>query len=182
MLMTWWRNDYRAAIVAALLRIYLGWLWLEAGWHKIAGSEPFDATGFIKRAIDNPVTDRATGEIIYPTYTAFLKHIALPNVDLINILVPYGEVLVGIGLIVGGLTTAAAFFGLLMNFMFLFAGTVSTNPWFVLIGALVLVAGANAGRYGLDRYLRKLYAKWRAGAGRPGGVANGDGVRERTVG
>jgi thiosulfate dehydrogenase [quinone] large subunit len=53
--------------------------------------------------------------------------------------------------ILGSLTITAAFFGLLMNFMFVFAGTVSTNPWLMLLGLLVVVAGTNAGRFGLDR-------------------------------
>jgi len=49
----------------------------------------------------------------------------------------------------------------MLNFMFLFAGTVSTNPLLAALGMLILVAGANAGRFGLDRYvmpaLRKLF-------------------------
>lgn len=162
-MMTWWRQNPWAGALATVFRLYLGWLWLEAGWNKIAGSEPFDATEFIEWAIDHPV---------YPRYTAFLKHVVLPNVDLINILVSYGEFLVGVGLLVGGLTTAAAFFGLLMNFMYMFAGALSTNPWMILIGSLVLVAGPNAGRYGLDRYLRKLYAKWRAGTDRLSNISS----------
>ncbi|MGO4375125.1 Crp/Fnr family transcriptional regulator, partial [Paenibacillus sp. MCAF20] len=59
----------------------------------------------------------------------------------------------------GALTAAAAFFGLLMNFMFVFAGTVSTNPWLMLLGMLVVVAGTNGGRYGLDRYVLPLLNK-----------------------
>jgi thiosulfate dehydrogenase (quinone) large subunit len=77
------------------------------------------------------------------------------------VMIPLGEFLVGLGLILGALTTAAIFFGLMMNFMFMFAGTVSTNPWYTLLGMVILVAGANAGRFGLDRYvlpyLRNLF-------------------------
>ncbi len=46
-----------------------------------------------------------------------------------------------------------------MNFMFLFTGTVSTNPWLLLLGMLVVVAGTNAGRFGLDRYVLPLIHK-----------------------
>jgi thiosulfate dehydrogenase [quinone] large subunit len=77
----------------------------------------------------------------------------LPNIKIINILVPWGEVLIGAGLILGTLTLTAAFFGLVMNFMFMFAGTVSSNPWLLLLGFIVVLAGANAGRFGLDRYV-----------------------------
>jgi thiosulfate dehydrogenase (quinone) large subunit len=50
-----------------------------------------------------------------------------------------------------------------MNFAFLFSGTTSTNPQMLLLSIFVLVAGANAGRIGLDYYLlphlRKLKAQ-----------------------
>src|SRR5690606_9634247 len=104
-------------------------------------------------AIANPAVDRATNELLYPTYVAFLKGFALPNVAWINIAVPWGELLVGLGLVLGCLTTAAAFFGVLMNLLFMFAGTLSTNPWMAMIGAIILAAGANAGKFGIDHYL-----------------------------
>ncbi|MGG4033074.1 DoxX family membrane protein [Paenibacillus cisolokensis] len=158
-MMKWWRENVWAAGLVVWVRLLLGYHWLTAGWHKITGDKPFDATGFLKGAIANPVADKTTGEAVYPTYLAFLEHFALPNVKLINILIPWGELLVGLGLILGTLTVAAAFFGLLMNFMFVFAGTVSTNPWLMLLGMLVLTAGANAGRFGLDRYVLPLLRK-----------------------
>ena len=153
MMMKWLRENRYAAGLLLVLRVYLGWMWMVAGWHKITAATPFDSTGFLKGAIGNPVIDKATNEMIYPTYVGFLESFALPNAKLINILIPYGEFLVGLGLIVGVLTTAAAFFGLLMNFMFMFAGTVSTNPWMILLGGIIMVAGLNAARFGGDYYL-----------------------------
>ncbi|MUG25886.1 DoxX family membrane protein, partial [Paenibacillus macerans] len=92
-----------------------------------------------------------------------LEHFALPNVGLFNVLVPYGEFLVGLGLILGTFTTFAALMGLVMNAAFLFSGTVSTNAQMLLLEVLVVVAAANAGKIGLDYYvlpyLRKLFGK-----------------------
>ncbi|WP_218240491.1 hypothetical protein, partial [Pseudomonas sp. 2822-17] len=51
------------------------------------------------------------------------------------------------------LTTAAAFFGIMMNFAFLFAGTISSNPWMALFTIFILAAGYNAGRIGGDRWV-----------------------------
>ena len=147
----WLRENTYAAVLFLVARLYLGYEWLTAGWHKIM--DGFDAGGFLKNAVANPVVDKATGELIYPTYVAFLEEVALPGVGLINILIPWGEFLVGLGLILGCLTTAAAFFGVLMNLMFMFAGTVSTNPWMAMIGGDILAAGANAGKFGIDHYL-----------------------------
>ena len=86
-------------------------------------------------------------------YTWFAKVIA------------FGEFLIGIGLIIGALVGIAAFFGTLMNFNFMLAGTASTNP--VLFGlAVFLVLGWKvAGYMGLDRVLLPLLgAPWKPGA------------------
>ncbi|WP_207952111.1 DoxX family membrane protein [Paenibacillus turpanensis] len=159
-MMKWLTENKYAAVILTLVRFYLGYAWLTAGWHKITGG--FDAGGFLKNAIAKPVADKATGDMVYPTFTAFIENFALPNVKLINVMIPWGEFLVGLGLILGCLTTAAAFFGLVMNFMFLFAGTVSTNPWMVLIGVIIFFAGANAGKLGVDYYLLPVLRKWMA--------------------
>ena len=167
-MMKFLRENVYAAGLMVILRLVVGWAWLEAGYHKL--KDGFDATGFLKGAIANPVVERGTNELIYPNFANFLEHVALPNVKAINIMIPLGEFLVGIGLIVGGLTAVAAFFGLLMNFMFLFAGTVSTNPWLVLLGAIILIAGTNAGKFGLDYYLLPLLRKAAARIRRRGGA------------
>nr|WP_238192242.1 DoxX family protein [Paenibacillus sp. L3-i20] len=151
--MNTWRNNRYIAGLITIVRIVLGFQWMSAGWNKITGSESFDAGGYLTHAITKPVMDKATGEAIYPTYNAFIEHLVLPNVKLINIIIPWGEFLVGLGLILGALTVTAAFFGIMMNFMFLFAGTVSSNPWLLFLGILVMTAGDNAGRYGADRYV-----------------------------
>jgi thiosulfate dehydrogenase [quinone] large subunit len=105
----------------------------------------------LTNALTNPVAKG--GEVLYPTYNAFIEHIALPMVDVINFIIPWGELLVGIGLITGVLTLPAVFFGMLMNFMFMFAGTVSTNPKMVVLGFIVLLAASNAGKFGGDYYV-----------------------------
>ncbi|MDF2960379.1 MAG: DoxX family protein [Paenibacillus sp.] len=158
MLGNWLRGNKYAAALLMLTRLYLGYSWLTAGWHKL--TDGFDAGGFLKNATTKPIVDKATNELIYPTFTAFLNGFAVPNVKLINILIPWGEFLVGLGLLLGCLTTAAAFFALLMNFMFLFAGTVSTNPWMILIGGIIVMAGANAGKFGVDHYLLPYVHHW----------------------
>jgi thiosulfate dehydrogenase [quinone] large subunit len=144
------RENKVAAYILTVLRLYLGYEWLTAGFHKIIGG--FDATGFLKGAIANPVKD-PNGGMVYATYVGFLKHFALPNATIFNIVVPWGELLVGLGLLLGCFTTAAVFFGLVMNFAYIMAGTVSTNPWDILISVFILTAGLNAGKIGLDRWL-----------------------------
>lgn len=157
MLLKWFRENVWAAAVITFLRLYVGWEWMHHGWEKMVGG--FDAAGFLKNAVNNPVADRATGTVLFPNYTYFIEHFALPNVKFINFLIPLGEFLIGVGLIVGGLTLTAACFAMMLNFLFLFAGTVSTNPWLLLIGVILFAAGANAGRFGLDGYVMPMIRK-----------------------
>ncbi|MGG1554331.1 DoxX family protein [Paenibacillus ferrarius] len=158
MFINWVRTNKYAGIALLIIRLYLGFQWFIHGWDKLR--DGFDAKGFLTNAVTKPVLDKATNELVYPTFTKFVEHFAVPNVKLINLMIPLGEFLVGLGLILGALTTAAAFFGLLMNFMFMFAGTVSTNPWFILVGFVLFIGGANTGRFGADYYLLPLIRNW----------------------
>jgi len=155
------RKNNIVAGILAIIRIYLGYEFIHAGLEKVT-SGGFDASGFLKGAIAS-----STGEhpAVQGWWAAFLEHVALPNADLFTFLVQWGEVLVGIALILGLLTNFAILMGMVMNFSFLFSGTVSTNGQMILLAFFIVVAGANAGKFGLDRYampfLRKFIANRR---------------------
>ncbi|MBS4190835.1 DoxX family protein [Bacillus sp. FJAT-49705] len=148
MFVKWLRESQIAAGLLTIIRLYLGYSWITAGYHKVV--DGFDASGFLQGALA-----KATGDhpAVQGWWASFLEGIAIPNAGLFSFLVAWGELLVGIGLILGCLTTAAAFFGIVMNFAFLFSGTVSTNPQLVLLTIFILVAGYNAGKFGLDRFV-----------------------------
>jgi thiosulfate dehydrogenase (quinone) large subunit len=156
MLVNFLRTNKIAAALFTLLRVYLGFAWLTAGWGKITGGG-FDASGFLKGAVANPVA--GPDGIVYGGWVSFLESFAIPNAEIFNVLIPWGEFLVGLGLILGCLTTAAAFFAVVMNFSFLLSGTVSHNPTDILMGVLIMVAGYNAGVFGLDRYVVPFFKK-----------------------
>jgi len=151
------RENNIVAAFLTLIRIYLGYAWFTAGVGKLTGG--FDASGFLANAVKNPVMG-PDGSAVYGWYVTFIEGFALPNAELFNVLIPLGETLVGLGLMLGCLTSAAAFFAVVMNFAFMLAGTVSHNPTDVLMGVIIMTAGYNAGKFGLDRYvlpfLRKL--------------------------
>lgn len=117
------RNNKVVAGILAIIRVYIGFEWLTSGWGKVTGE--FNARGFIEGAIA-----QAGGESpeVQGWWAAFLEAIALPNADLFSFLVAWGEILVGIALIVGIFTNFSALMGIIMNFAFLLSGTVSTNP------------------------------------------------------
>jgi thiosulfate dehydrogenase (quinone) large subunit len=143
------RENKVVAGILAIIRIYIGYAWLTAGIGKLTGGG-FDASGFIQGAIANAGGDHPA---VQGWWATFLETVALPNAELFSFMVMWGEILVGAALILGIFTNFAALMGITMNFAFLFSGTVSTNAQMVLLTVFLVVAGFNAGRYGLDRWV-----------------------------
>ncbi|MFZ5815117.1 MAG: DoxX family membrane protein [Bacillota bacterium] len=146
------------------IRLYIGYQWATAGWGKITGAKPFDATGFLKGAIAKAAPGaNGAKPVVQGWWADFLQSFALPNVELFNFLVPWGEFLVGVALILGFATIFAAVMGMVMNFAFLLSGTVSSNPNYLIFEfILVALGGAYAGYIGLDYYFRPLYRNFLA--------------------
>lgn len=90
---------------------------------------------------------------MYQAGGTFLENVAIPGSGLFSIAVMWGEVFIGLGLILGIFTNLAALMGVVMNFSFLLSGTLSTNPQMAILGIFIAIAGANAGRYGLDSWV-----------------------------
>lgn len=162
-----WRESKLMQVVWTIVRVYVGWEWLSAGFGKTFGSSSAAwvganagtaVTGFLKGGLA-----KATGEHpqVQSWYGWFIEQIALPNATLFSYIVAWGELLVGVGLIIGFLTTIALFGGILMNLNYLFAGTVSTNAQLLVLEALLLWAGAAAYYWGVDRVFLPRWKKWR---------------------
>jgi thiosulfate dehydrogenase [quinone] large subunit len=151
--------DTRLSWVWLLFRLYVGYEWLIAGWHKVTspmwtGSQAGVALqGFVMGALK-----KAGGEHPDVTgwYAAFLKDFVMHNAGLFSYMVAYGEILVGIALILGIFTGVAAFFGAFMNMNYLFAGTVSSNPVLFILQLFLILAWRVAGYVGFDRYVLPL--------------------------
>ena len=96
------------------------------------------------------------------------QNVVAPNAGVFSYIITCGELLVGLGLLLGAFTGVAAFFGLTMNASYLLGGTVSVNPILAIIGIFVILAWRNAGWIGLDRYLLPaLGTPWQPGKARP---------------
>lgn len=155
-----------SAWIWLIIRLYLGWAWLKAGWHKVGdaawtGEQAGAAvSGFVQGAL----AKAAEGKDVPGWYAWFLENIVLPNASVFAWMVAWGEVLVGLGLILGCLTGIAAFFGSLMNVTFLLAGTISTNPILFILATWVVLAWKVAGWYGVDRWLLPILGTpWQRG-------------------
>jgi len=162
--------DTRMAWVWLVVRLYVGYEWISAGWEKMTGYSLFGEaqkggawvfTGHEGTAIKGFVAGalaQAGGPhpAVQGWYAWFLQNAVLPNAGIFAYAVTFGEVLIGLGLIVGCLTGIAAFFGVFMNLNFLLASAVSINPVIGVLALLLVLAWRIAGYYGVDRYLLPL--------------------------
>jgi len=109
--------------------------------------------GFTQGALE-----QTTGEHPEVTgwYAGLLENVVVPNATLFSYLVTFGEIAVGLGLIVALFTGIAAFFGAFMNASFIFAGTAGANPLMFILAILLMLAWRVAGYWGLDRWALPL--------------------------
>lgn len=151
--------DTRVAWFWLLVRLYVGYEWLAAGWEKIqspawVGQGAGTAlAGFVAGALKK--TGGAHPDV-YGWYGSFLSGFVIPHSAQFSYIVSFGELLVGIGLVLGIFSGIAAFFGAFMNMNYLFAGTVSINPMLFLLELFLILAWRVAGWFGLDRFLLPL--------------------------
>jgi len=135
-----------------LLRLYLGWSWLAAGWEKV-----WDP-GW--RASGRAVAEFLAGALKsshFGWYRSLVDAVFLPNAGLLAVLVSWGELLVGIALLLGLLVNLAVLAGIAMNIAFLLAGTVSTNSTYIIIELVLLFAGAGL-VWGVDGVVARRWA------------------------
>jgi len=149
-------SNSRAGLVWLPIRLFVGFAWVEASWHKATGGGWLDGgaalAGFWKNAAAVPDTGHSL--ITYDWYRDFIN--LLLNNDAQTWFAPlitFGEMAVGLGLIFGVLTGFAAFFGSFMNMSFMLAGSASTNPVMFILAIGLILSWKVAGYYGVDRWL-----------------------------
>lgn len=165
--------DTRIAWVWLLVRLYVGWQWLVAGTEKLTGySIDFGSFGqhvgnswIFTNHLGAPLTGFLHGALaqtagahpaVQGWYGWLVQNVGIPGAGFFTYLVTFGEILVGLGLILGVLTGIAAFFGLFMNLNFMLAGAISINPIIGGLALFLILAWRVAGYYGGDRYLLPL--------------------------
>lgn len=152
----WLTNSPRAAWLWLVLRVWLGYKWVDAALHKI-GNPAWTETGFaLKGFWTNAVAVPAEGRppIAFDWYRSFIQ--ALLDAEAYTWFAPlvaYSELIVGVALVLGLFTGIAAFFGGFMNWNFMMAGTASTNPMLFIVSLGLILAWKVAGYIGLDYFL-----------------------------
>jgi thiosulfate dehydrogenase (quinone) large subunit len=156
----WLYRSNEASVLWLVVRLWLGYQWLNAGYQKIWGSEHAafwfgggaGVKGFATAGVLGSTAGKGSGAS-YGWWAAFLHNFVEPNASWIAKLVSLGELLIGVALILGFLTGFAAGAGLLLNLTYMFTGSAGVNPMFGILSVLLILAWRNAGWFGLDRFL-----------------------------
>ncbi|HEY1014760.1 MAG TPA: DoxX family membrane protein [Herpetosiphonaceae bacterium] len=154
-----------------VLRLWLGYEWLSAGLPKVFGEGSAAwigpkagaaVTGFLKGALARAQFDPVKNPMpeVSGWYADFISSVALPNAALFSYLVAFGEVLVGLALILGLFTRFSAAAGGLMNLNYLLSGVSGLNPLMLIASVVIIMFPAPAaGWIGLDRLVSPRLAR-----------------------
>jgi thiosulfate dehydrogenase [quinone] large subunit len=159
-------SNTTAGLIWLPIRLFLGFEWLVAGWHKLTGPGWVDGgsalLGYWHNAVKIPST--GTAPITFDWYRSFLQFlIDIQAQTWFGWLITIGEISVGIALLIGALVGIASFFGVVMNMSYLLAGSTSVNPLMFTLAVGLILAWRVAGHYGLDRWLLPyLGVPWKA--------------------
>ena len=106
------------------LRLFLGVTFIYAGIQKFTDPQFFHSNkpGFIGRQMIAFANGSPIG--------GFLLHVVVPHSMAFGFMVAYGEIAIGLGVLIGLLFRPAAFFGLLLSLIFFFSVTWHVYPYF----------------------------------------------------
>ncbi|MFB6188671.1 MAG: DoxX family membrane protein [Halapricum sp.] len=131
----------------ALLRLIVGFWFLHAGWSKLIDGS-FDASFYVGQS----------GKLLSPVMHLFDSGAGL---QFVNFMIPVGETLIGLGLLIGLLVRLAAFFGAFLMVFFWTTNAdwshslVNSDLFGLLLFVTLIVFGA--GRvFGLDAYVERM--------------------------
>lgn len=149
-------SDTRFSIVWTVIRVLLGWAWLEPGLRKLSNPawvETGEALkGFWMNAVQIPEAGKPP--IVFGWYRDFIQGMLDAGAyTWFAKLVVAGEILVGVALIIGAFVGIAAFFGAFMNWNFIMAGAASSNGLFLVVAMVLVLAWKTAGYLGADYFL-----------------------------
>jgi thiosulfate dehydrogenase (quinone) large subunit len=146
---------WKASSFLLPLHLFLGITFVYAGIQKLTDPQYFNASapGYIGKQI----AVFTTGSPMH----GFLMRFVVPHAHFFGTLVAYGEIAIGLGVLVGLLLRPASFFGLLLSLVFFFTATWHVYPYFygadivfVFCWITLLLAGPlHSGLPSLDSFL-----------------------------
>jgi thiosulfate dehydrogenase [quinone] large subunit len=154
-------SDTRFAWIWLIPRLYLAYVWLSSGWGKF-NNPAWMETGTALQGFWNKAL---SGNIYFDWYRDFLQYLVdIQAWTWFSKIIVFSELFVGLSMLLGAFVGIGAFAGAFLNWNFLLAGTVSSNPLLIVLEMFLILAWKVAGWYGLDRWLLpRLGTPWARG-------------------
>lgn len=148
-------SHVNASSLWLVVRVYLGSTWLQAGVSKLADAgwrSGQELKGFWAWVVYTPAGPHP--QVAYSWYHDLLQSMLIHHTySWFAWVITFGELSVGILLILGLFTGLAAFAGAGLNLLYLFAGSAGINPVMLILSIFLLMAWRVSGYYGVDRFI-----------------------------
>ena len=129
------------------MRVWLGIMWMQAGWAKLFGAEN---AYFLHNNGAGVAGFAAHGAPAYSWWGSFLHSFVVPNAGWIGVFIAFAELAVGAGLVLGLFTRVAALGSLALLFTYVMSGTASVCAFYALFAIVILATWKTSSWIGLD--------------------------------
>jgi thiosulfate dehydrogenase (quinone) large subunit len=143
----WLRQSKVASVAWLAVRVWVGCMWVQAGWSKVFGAEN---SAFLHNGGAGVAGFAGHGTPAYSWWGDVMHNFVVPNASWIAVIVAFGELAIGLGLVVGFLTRTAAIASLLLLFTYIMSGTASVCAFYALCAIIVLATWRTSTWIGLD--------------------------------
>jgi thiosulfate dehydrogenase [quinone] large subunit len=143
----WLKQSRIMAVAWTAMRVWLGIMWIQAGWDKLFGAEnPY----FLHNNGAGVAGFAAHGTPAYSWWGSFLHSFVVPNAGWIGILIAVAEFAIGVALVAGLFTRIAALGSLALLFTYVMSGTASVCAWYALFAIVILTMWRTSSWIGID--------------------------------
>lgn len=134
-------------------RLYMGYMFLTGGWKKLV------EMGLLKPGtLDEMLGKMGANAFHLPWYQHFIDSVVLPHGQVFGYLVTFGELALGISLLLGLMVRFSAVVGMFMtlNFFLASGSPLAAMFFFTLLTMCLAAAGRSLG---LDAYLHRAFPR-----------------------
>jgi thiosulfate dehydrogenase [quinone] large subunit len=159
--LTWVLHSRALAVVWLAMRVWLGIMWIQAGWAKIWGAEN---SAFLHHNGAGVAGFATHGTSAYTWWHSILTGAVVPNSGAIGIIVAFGELVIGIALVAGFFTRIAALASLVLLFTYVMSGTASVCAFYALFAIVILMTWQTSSWIGVDGVIAAYRQRHHSGA------------------
>ena len=143
----WVKASKTLALGWTAMRVWLGVMWIQAGWAKLWGAENAAFLHHNGAGVNGFATHAKPA---YTWWGSFLHSFVVPNSGSIGILVAVSELVIGVALVAGLFTRVAALGSLALLFTYVMSGTASVCAFYALFAIVILTLWKTSSWIGLD--------------------------------